>query len=346
MGSMEGRRKEEPQLARSPIVAMLPKACSDETAAVEFMEARRWGDHPACPHYGSTTVYKMTSASGGRNKRFLWRCRDCEKQYTVRIGTIMEDSRIPTRHWCYAFWAACSSKKGVSSLQIMRMTGVTYKSALFMMHRIRWAMADSPMLAGDVEADETWVGGAPRNKGPHNKRGRGTKKQPVAVLVERDGNARAVVVEKVDAKTLRQFISETVEPGSRIMTDENAAYPPATEGYRHESVNHSAKQWVGPGNVHSNTAESFFALVKRGVYGTFHAVSRKHLHRYISEFQFRWNARKINDGDRVERAIQSAVGETAGVRKCQIITRLHAEQEHTTHEGQQGKKRRILHATH
>ncbi len=123
---------------KSEIVRQIPLACSDETAAVEFMEQLRWGDSPACPHCGGVDVYKMLDRkTGERNKRFLWRCRDCGKQYTVKVGTVMEDSPIALRHWCFAYWAACTSKKGVSALQIQRQTGLTYKSALFLMHRIR-----------------------------------------------------------------------------------------------------------------------------------------------------------------------------------------------------------------
>lgn len=187
------------------------------------------------------------------------------------------------------------------------MTGITYKSALFMMHRARWALSGSPKLSGIVEVDETYCGGKPRNKGPHNKRGMGTKKIPVVALVERGGNVRALPVEKVDANTLRKIINDTVEVGSRIMTDENSVYQSATVGYSHESINHSEKEWVR-GDVTTNTAEGFFSLIKRGLYGTFHAVSRKHLHRYISEFQFRYCARKIDDSDRMELAIKNAVG--------------------------------------
>src|SRR6266567_8008667 len=150
---------------RSQIVAELPRACSDELGAVEFLERQRWGDSPACPRCGATDVYQMQGRDGKRNKRFLWACRDCGDQYTVRIGTVFEDSRIPLRHWCYAFWAACASKKGVSALQIKRQTRLSYKSALFLMHRIRFAMTPdrSPRLDGTVEVDETYVGGKPRN---------------------------------------------------------------------------------------------------------------------------------------------------------------------------------------
>lgn len=142
---------------KSEAVQKLPMACADETAAVELLEELRWADEPCCPRCGDTDVYQIQSRDGGRNKRYLWRCRGCGDQYTVRIGTVMEDSRIPLRHWCYAFWAACSSKKGVSAKQIERQTGLSYKSALFLMHRIRFAMADAHdgnPLSGDVEMDE------------------------------------------------------------------------------------------------------------------------------------------------------------------------------------------------
>jgi len=141
------------------VVKEIPKACADENTAVEFLEKQRWGDTPACPHCGATHVYQMKSRDGERNKRYLWKCKECDKQYTVRVGTVFEESRIPLQHWCYAFWAACASKKGVSALQISLMTGVTYKSALFMMHRIRLAMADDyskpEPMTGIVETDET-----------------------------------------------------------------------------------------------------------------------------------------------------------------------------------------------
>lgn len=132
----------KPGQTNNKVLKEIPLACIDETAAVEFMEKQRWGDTPACPHCGDIDVHKMTSNKGERNKRFLWRCHGCKKQFTVRIGTVFEDSRIPLRIWCYAFWKACASKKGISALQISRECSITYKSALFLMHRIRYAMAE------------------------------------------------------------------------------------------------------------------------------------------------------------------------------------------------------------
>ena len=154
---------------KDDIVRELPAACSDEALAVDFMERRRWGMTPACPRCGDTAVRQIMARDGTRNKRFLWFCLGCKQQFTVRVGTIMEDSPIPLRHWCFAFWAGCAGKKGVSALQVQRQTGLSYKSALFMMHRVRYAMlSDGPTskLTGTVEADETYVGG----KVPHRSR--------------------------------------------------------------------------------------------------------------------------------------------------------------------------------
>src|SRR5208282_3540055 len=180
---------EQHQLSKSEVIEAIPLACSDELAAVEFFEALRWADTPTCSHCGSAEVYKMLDRAGQRSQRYLWRCRGCKKQYTVRIGMVWEESRLPLRHWCYAFWRASTSKKGVAALEIMRDCQISYKSALFLMSRIRFAMApvpNTPKLKGIVEMDETYVGGKPRHKG-NNPRGRGTKKTPVFVAVERGG---------------------------------------------------------------------------------------------------------------------------------------------------------------
>jgi transposase-like protein len=161
---------------KTALKSSIPLACADETAAVAFLEAQRWGDTPNCPRCGDTDVAMMKAKDGSRNARFLWRCKGCKQQYTVRVGTIMEDSPIPFRHWCLAFYRAAASKKGVSALQIQRETGLSYKSALFLMHRIRWAMApaneNEPKLgqnSGTVEFDETYVGGKPRGHARYNR---------------------------------------------------------------------------------------------------------------------------------------------------------------------------------
>lgn len=274
---------------------------------------QRWGDTPCCVKCGSVTVYKMTdAATGERSKRFLWRCRDCKEQYTVRIGTVYEESRLPMRHWAYAFWRACTSKKGVSALEIQRHCQISYKSALFLMNRIRFAMAPdldtATPLTGIVEVDETYVGGKPRIPGI-SKRGRGTKKTPIFAAVERGGQIRRHVVADVTGKTLKAATRKVVDPRARILSDENRAYVGIGKEFDggHESVCHSAKEYAR-GDVHTNTAESSFALVKRGIIGTYHNVSREYLHRYLWQFDFVWNSRKLNDDERTVLAIKAAEG--------------------------------------
>lgn len=305
------RENTKPGQTNNKILQEIPLACTDETAATEFMEKQRWGNIPACPRCGCIEVHKMKDNNGKRNKRFLWRCHGCKKQFTVRIGTVFEDSRIPLRIWCYAFWRACASKKGISALQISRECSITYKSALFLMHRIRYAMAEPNMkakLSGDVEVDETYVGGKPRFKGK-NRRGRGTKKTPVLGLVERKGDVRASVLPNITGKTLKREIQKNVDISSRFITDELPTYKGIGKAFKggHAVVKHRRKEYVR-GDIYTNTAESFFALLKRGMYGTFHAVSKKHLHRYVGEFQFRWNTRKLDDGKRTMTAIKGADG--------------------------------------
>jgi hypothetical protein len=277
-------------LAKSDVIEDVPLACADELKAVEFLERLRWGGNPCCVRCGSVDVYKMQDAkTGNRNKRYLWRCRDCKEQYTVRIGTVYEESRIELRHWCYAFWRAATSKKGVSALEIKRHCQISYKSALFLMNRIRFAMAPDQQelkLTGTVECDETYVGGKPRIKGI-SKRGRGTSKTPVFVAVQRDGRLRRRVVADVTGLTLKSAIREYVGQESRIVTDENSAYKGIGAEYAggHHSVCHGTREYAR-GEIHTNTAESTFALVKRGLIGIYHNVSREHLHRYLWHFDF------------------------------------------------------------
>jgi transposase-like protein len=327
--------KERPELAKSEVIKALPKACADELAAVEFFEEQRWSGSPCCPHCQSKDVYKMTDRDGTRNKRYLWRCRGCGEQYTVRIGTVYEESRIPLRHWAYAFWRACSSKKGVSALEIQRHCQISYKSALFLMHRIRFAMtedtANSPKLGGTCEVDETYVGGTPR-KGPDGKREKGkgyrkdSNKTPVVAMVERGGKVRTKVVPNVTQKNLYRFIEETISRGTVVNTDQSGVYHSILypiikwPGGRHDIVNHSKFEYSrrnADGTVSGvNHAESFFSLLKRGLNGIFHAVSKEHLHRYCGEFAFRWNTRELNDGERIAVAIKNGEGKRLAYEDC------------------------------
>lgn len=305
--------KHRPELEKSKFIEKMPKACNDETAAVELFEEIRWGNDPCCVHCGSVNVYKMTDAKTGlRNKRFLWRCRDCRMQYTVRIGAIYNETRLPMRHWAYAFWRASTSKKGVAALEVKRHCQITYKTALFLLHRIRFAMAPKPgsppKMTGIVEADELYVGGKPRPGTGEHKRGRGTKKTPVLGIVEREGNIHRRVIADVSARTLQGAIREMVDSQSRIMTDECSSYLGLNEDFAsHETVCHSQGEYAA-GEIHTNTIESSFAIIKRGLIGIHHAVSKKHLHRYLAHYDFLWNGRKMNDGQRTIAAIKSGDG--------------------------------------
>lgn len=303
---------------KSDIVAEIPAACGHEPAAVEFFEKHRWGDSPACPCCGSVEVYQMRDRkTGERQKNYRWRCRDCGKQYTVRTGTVMEESRIPLHNWAYAYWRACTSKKGVSALEIKRHTGLSYKSALFLMHRIRFAMAptgNGPKLDGIVEVDETYVGGKPRHHTPHKAEGRKpvqrfkSKSAVVAAVSRESGQVRARVLPAVTVQNLRPMLAAHIEKSARLMTDEASVYPKVAPEYAgHDVVCHKRREYVR-GGITTNTIEGFFSLLKRGVYGTYHNISKEHLQRYVDEFEFRYNTRKLEDGERTVAAIKGSEG--------------------------------------
>ena len=305
---------------KTDVVAELPLACSDEAAAVEFMERQRWADCPACPRCGDTDVYQMMSNDGGRQANFRWRCRGCRQQYTVRTGSVMEDSAIPVRHWCLAYWMACASKKGMSAKQIQRLTGLSYKSALFLMHRVRFAMVETggAPLTGTVEVDETYVGGKPRKANRVEdrvpaKRGRGTKKQPVVAMVQRGGKVRTRVVANVTIHNLREAMQQCVHPSACIVTDELNVYPAAARDFAdHRTVSHGSGEYAYTDtdgfDVATNHVKGFFSLVKRSIYGVYHNVSREHLHRYVTEREFVYNTRGLDDGARVVQAIRMSEG--------------------------------------
>ncbi len=313
---------------KSQVVAELPAACANEDLAVEFVERQRWGGSPVCPHCGTVGEAKqIIGRNGQRGPRYLWRCQACKKQFTVRIGTIFGDSKIPLRHWLYAFWAACASKKGVSALQIKRQTGLTYKSALFLMHRIRYAMtpdaSPEPKLTGTVEADETYVGGSPRQRSQADRREgwadmaqsgavrlprRTGEKVPVVAALERGGEVRASVMPTVTASNIKEMLLANVDRSAVLMTDESPLYVGVGKPFAdHQTVKHSAHEYAR-GPVHSNSVESFFSRLKRQMYGTHHAVSPRHLHRYVAEVAFKHNTRKMNDGERVVAALGGIEG--------------------------------------
>jgi transposase-like protein len=289
----------------------LSRLYSDEDAAREFLEGTRWPKGPVCPHCESKEAYTLIGKPGSKNPvpKGVYKCKKCRQKFTVRVGTIFEDSKLPISKWLMAFHLLTSSKKGISSLQIARELGITHKSAWFMTHRIREAMRTENLpkpTKGIVEMDETYVGGRPsRGAG---RRGRGTAKTPVVALVKRGGDVRAAVVDRVTSKNLRAHAVKHAHPDSILMSDEFKSYISVGKEFSgHGVVTHSAGEYTR-GISHVNTAESFFALLKRGHYGQFHQLSKQHLHRYVDEFEFRWNHRKTSDGARMLAAIDGAEG--------------------------------------
>lgn len=280
-----------------------------EDEARTYLESLRWPEGPVCPHCGSVNAVAL---QGKSHRPGLKKCRDCRRQFSVTVGTIFERSHLPLRHWVYAFARMCASKKGISAKQLERELGISYKAAWFMCHRIRHAMVPTnpTPFTGIVEVDETYVGGKPRpGDGKTHKRGRGTSKIPVVALVERDGRAVSSPVPNVTHHTLKDVILETVDPSITLYTDEFRAYNGMDQHVAaHEAVVHSEGQYAKEGGIHSNTVESYFALLKRGVYGTYHHLSKKHLHRYCAEFSFRWDFRKSTDAERTVQALKRADG--------------------------------------
>lgn len=281
-----------------------------EDQARDTFEHIRWPNGPVCPHCGSVDAIKL---QGKAHRVGLYKCHGCEGQFSATINTIMEDSHIPIRTWMMAFAILCSSKKGVSALQLQRQLGLgSYRSAWHMAHRIRHAMSKEPLaglLSGTVEVDETYIGGKPRKGTGKHKKGRGTKKIPVVALVERGGRVRAHKIEHVNAKTLKGAILENVDRSSAIMTDEWRSYYGIGKEFAggHQVVNHGKGEYKR-GDASTNEVEAFFALLKRGIVGSFHHVSKQHLNRYCDEFSFRWNHRKTTDGERTIEAIKGAEG--------------------------------------
>jgi transposase-like protein len=290
--------------------------------ARQLLEKMRWPNGAACPHCGGADPYTITpgkSTKARTTRKGLYKCRACRKQFTVTVGTVFEDSHIPINKWMQAIYLLCSSKKGISAHQLHRMLGITYKSAWFMAHRLRYAMTQTPLvekLGGIVEADETYIGGKvrPRNfvKGqPYkaNRRGAHTdNKIAVVALVERGGRVRAFPMEKVTAANVHEVINANVRSDAHLMTDESSLYPAIGKHMKaHDAVKHSNNEYVR-GTAHTNTVEGFFSLLKRGINGIYHHVGKGHVGRYVDEFSFRYDYRKVTDGERVQFAIDGAEG--------------------------------------
>jgi len=290
----------EPKLSNLLDVA---KRFPTEESCREYLEHIRWNGKPICPHCNnSEKIYRL---NGGK----LYKCGnpECYKPFSIKIGTIFEDSALPLQKWFFAFFVVSTHKKGISSCQLARDISVTQKTAWHMLHRVRHAMRTKSFnkpLDGTVKCDETYVGG--KIKG--GKRGRGSEnKTPVFGMVARQGKLRTMPVHDVKGKTLKKIISQHVAKGSTVMTDELQSYNGLAQDYIHERISHLKKQYV-QGGTHTQNIENFWSLLKRGILGIYHHVSPEHLHRYCDEFEHRYNSRKTEDAQRFSALLKQCAG--------------------------------------
>ena len=283
--------------------AQMLTSLPDDNACREYLEKVRWNDTPTCYQCGSVNESHYKLKTNGEFKG-MYKCRDCKQRFTATLGTMFEGSHISLRKWFIAMYIFSSHKKGISSHQLAKDLGITQKSAWFMVSRMRHAFGITvdKKLDGVIQADETFIGGKNKNRHADKKvqesQGRSVKdKTPVLGMIQTGGQVRTAVVPNTQAKTIKPVIENMVNDGSIIVTDEWHAYKGLANNYAHVVVNHKENEYVR-GAFHTNGIENFWSLLKRGIYGIYHQVSPKHLHRYCDEFAFRFNSRKATTGDR------------------------------------------------
>lgn len=286
---------------------------TDETAR-KYIERILWPSGPVCPHCKNSAADKIWKIKENKAKGIragLHRCAECDKEFTVTVGTIFEDSHIPLRKWLIAWYLLCSSKKGISSLQLQRLLELgSYRTALFMAHRIRYALKETgyaEKMTGTIEVDETFLGGVAKASGKQY----GGNKVPVVAMVQRGGPVRSKVMPTVNGANLKQAIRDNVQICSEVHTDANWAYHGLEPKFTHKSVKHCAGEFSrheGENVITTASVESYFSLLKRGVVGTFHHISAQHLPLYLAEFDHRHNCRKMSDGERTDVGLQKVLG--------------------------------------
>jgi transposase-like protein len=290
-----------------------------EVAAITFLEAVRWQTGPFCFRCGCTDVSRVMS----KRARPIWYCRGCETQFSITTGTVMEDTKIPLHKWLLCIHLMCSSKKGVSSLQVHRMLGITRRSAWHLTHRIRHAMGvvSPELLTGTVEVDETYVGGKTRKTG-HGYTG---NKTAVITVVQRDGSAHShVIPESMGTKRVAEEVLSHVSRDAILNSDESSIYTNLGKEFAaHDTVNHRTEEYVRRDFVTGRTAtanavEGYFGNLKRQLDGTHHHVGSNHLHRYVKEFEFKYNSRKVTDGVRTVQAVARIEGKRLTLFKNKI----------------------------
>jgi len=286
----------------------------DEEAAYAYLEGKIWPDGPLCPHCGG--FERISKMQGKATRIGLYKCYQCRKQFRVTVGTVLESSHVPLNVWLQAVALLTSSKKGISSNQLHRTLGVTLKTAWFMSHRIREAMRDDSLaplgggngVNGIVEADETFIG---REPGVPKRRGYAHKMKVLSLLDRETGKARSMVVDDLSAKTLVPILQENIAKEATVMTDEAGQYGSLGDKFiEHQAVNHGQDEYVR-GIVHTNTVEGYFSVFKRGMKGVYQHCGKQHLHRYLAEFDFRYNNRVrlgVGDIERSENALRGIVG--------------------------------------
>lgn len=285
-----------------------------EEAAIAYIETRLWPDGPVCPHCGCCE--HIGKLKGKTTRNGLYKCYNCYKPFTVKIGTIFEDSKVPLRLWLQAFYLVCASKKGCSANQLHRTLGVTLKTAWFMGHRIREAMREDEFMpfgsnGGIVESDETFIG---IDKDIPKRAGYAHKHKVLSLLDRSTGRARSQVIDSLKAKDIIPILKENIEHEAWVMTDDAKQYKKLDQHFaQHDVVKHSLGEYVKFENptIHTNTIEGFFSIFKRGMKGVYQHCKKHHLHRYLAEFDFRYNYRiknGYNDTERAEILLKGVVG--------------------------------------